>query len=336
MEQTVETRAATPERVVEGRERILGELRKVIVGQDEVIDQVLTALFTGGHCLITGVPGLAKTLLIKTLADILDLSFKRIQFTPDLMPSDITGTEILEEDRGGGRALRFVKGPVFAQIVLADEINRTPPKTQAALLEAMQEYHVTAAGRTYPLERPFFVLATQNPIELEGTYPLPEAQLDRFMFNLVMTYLSEDEEVRVVTETTGAERPAPDRVLTGAEILAFQRVVRQVLVPEEVARYAVRLVDASRPGRAGAPAFVEKWVKWGAGLRGSQSLILGGKARALMHGRVHVSVGDIQALALPILRHRVMTNFYAESERITPDTIVTQLLAEVPTPRSGL
>src|SRR4249919_3477404 len=217
------------ERVAEGRERILTELRKVIVGQDEVVEQVLTALFTGGHCLITGVPGLAKTLLIKTVADILDLDFKRIQFTPDLMPSDITGTEILDEEQGV-RRLRFVKGPIFAQIILADEINRTPPKTQAALLEAMQEYHVTAAGRTYQLERPFFVLATQNPIELEGTYPLPEAQLDRFMFNVVVSYLSEDDEVRVVTETTSTERPRPQRVLAGADIVEFQRLVRAVLV----------------------------------------------------------------------------------------------------------
>ncbi len=333
MEQTL---AATPERVTEGRERILGELRKVIVGQDQVIDEVLIALFTGGHCLITGVPGLAKTLLIKTLAGILDLSFKRIQFTPDLMPSDITGTEILDEDHSGVRALRFVQGPIFAQILLADEINRTPPKTQAALLEAMQEYHVTAAGRSYALDRPFFVLATQNPIELEGTYPLPEAQLDRFMFNIVMSYLSEDEEVKVVTNTTGVETGTPERVLNGADILSFQTVVRQVLVPEEVARYAVRLVDASRPGRAGAPDFVNKWVKWGAGLRGSQSLILGGKARALIHGRFHVSVADIQALAQPILRHRVMTNFYAESERIDSDAIIARLLAEVATPKSGL
>src|SRR6266571_1593749 len=224
------------ERVSEGRERILHELRKIIVGQDEVVEHVLIALFTAGHCLITGVPGLAKTLLIKTLADILDLDFKRIQFTPDLMPSDITGTEILDEEQGV-RRLRFVKGPVFAQIILADEINRTPPKTQAALLEAMQEYHVTAAGRTYQLERPFFVLATQNPIELEGTYPLPEAQLDRFMFNVVITYLSQDDEVRVVTQTTGAEEPSPARVLTGADILRFQDLVRQVAIADDVARY---------------------------------------------------------------------------------------------------
>src|SRR5215212_1047359 len=260
---------ASAEKVAAGRERILAELRKVIVGQDEVVEQVLIALFTGGHCLITGVPGLAKTLLIKTLAEILDLDFKRIQFTPDIMPSDITGTEILDEEQGT-RRLRFVKGPLFAQIILADEINRTPPKTQAALLEAMQEYHVTAAGRTYPLERPFFVLATQNPIELEGTYPLPEAQLDRFMFNVVMTYLTPEEEVRVVTQTTGTARPAPARVLDGAAINLFQTGVREVLVADEVARYAVSVVDSSRPGRGARLEFVQKWVKWGAGLRASQ------------------------------------------------------------------
>jgi MoxR-like ATPase len=329
------TVAATAEKVAEGREQILAELRKVIIGQDEVVEEVLIALFTGGHCLITGVPGLAKTLLIKTLAGILDLDFKRIQFTPDLMPSDITGTEILDED-SGGRRLHFVKGPIFAQIILADEINRTPPKTQAALLEAMQEAHVTAAGRTYPLEQPFFVLATQNPIELEGTYPLPEAQLDRFMFNIVITYLSQEDEVRVVTQTTGGEEPTPARVLTGADILAFQAIVRQVAIADEIARYVVRLVDASRPGRAGAPEFIEKWVKWGAGLRGSQALVRGAKARALMHGRYHVSVKDIQALARPILRHRIMTNFYADSERITPDAIIDRLLDAVPVPKSGM
>src|SRR5882762_7118568 len=258
--------AVSAERVAEGRERILAELRKVIVGQDEVVEQVLIALFTGGHCLITGVPGLAKTLLIKTHADILDLDFKRIQFTPDLMPSDITGTEILDEEQGT-RRLRFVKGPLFAQIILADEINRTPPKTQAALLEAMQEFHVTAAGRTYPLDMPFFVLATQNPIELEGTYPLPEAQLDRFMFNVVINYLNEDDEVTVVTQTTGTERPMPVRVLTGPDIMEFQQMVREVLVTEEIARYAVRLVSASRPDQPNTPEFITKYVKWGAGLR---------------------------------------------------------------------
>jgi MoxR-like ATPase len=323
------------ERVAQGRERILSEIRKVIVGQDEVIDLVLTALFTGGHCLITGVPGLAKTLLIRTLADVLDLSFKRIQFTPDLMPADITGTEILDEQHGA-RALRFVKGPVFAQIVLADEINRTPPKTQAALLEAMQERHVTAAGRSYPLEPPFFVLATQNPIELEGTYPLPEAQLDRFMLNLVMTYLSEDEEVRVVTQTTGGPRETPSRVLGGPDILEFQDLVRQVVIADEVARYAVRLADASRPTRPASPDFVKKYVKWGAGLRASQSIVLGAKARALMRGRYHVSVADVRTLAVPALRHRVVTNFYAESEQMTSDAIVERLLDHVPQPRSNM
>jgi MoxR-like ATPase len=285
--------------------------------------------------LITGVPGLAKTLLIKTLAEILDLSFKRIQFTPDLMPADITGTEILE-DHQGTRTLRFVHGPVFAQIILADEINRTPPKTQAALLEAMQEYHVTAAGHSYQLDRPFFVLATQNPIELEGTYPLPEAQLDRFMFNIVMTYLPEDDEVRVVTETTGVDNPTISRVLAGSDILEFQHIVRQVIVSDEIARYAVRLVATSRPGQNGAPEFVEKYVKWGAGLRASQAMILGAKARALMRGRHHVSVSDIQVLAPPILRHRIITNFYAESERVNADGIVTRLLDTVPAPTSGM
>jgi MoxR-like ATPase len=321
--------------VRDGRDRILNELRKTIVGQDDVVEQVLIALFTGGHCLLTGVPGLAKTLLIKTVAEILDLSFKRIQFTPDLMPADITGTEILEEE-DGHRALRFLKGPIFAQIILADEINRTPPKTQAALLEAMQEYHVTAAGRTYELERPFFVLATQNPIELEGTYPLPEAQLDRFMFNVVMTYLHPDDEVRVVTQTTGTARPQPERVLDGATITAFQTSVREVLVADEIARYAVRLIDSSRPGRGANLEFIQKWVKWGAGLRASQAIILGSKARALMQGRHHVSVKDIQSLAPPILRHRVIPNFYAEAEGMSADRIIAQLIDAVPPPASGL
>ena len=327
--------AAVAERVTQGRERILAELHKVIVGQDEALDLVLTALFTGGHCLITGVPGLAKTLLIKTLAAVLHLTFKRIQFTPDLMPADITGTEVLEET-DGHRTLRFVKGPVFAQIILADEINRTPPKTQSALLEAMQEYHVTVAGRTYELERPFLVLATQNPIELEGTYPLPEAQLSRFMFNIVMTYLSEDDEVQVVTSTTSDESPVPDRILDGHDILEFQRLVRQVVVSDEVARYAVRLVDASRPGRANTPEFVAQWVKWGAGLRASQALILGGKARALMHGRYHVSLADVRALAPPTLRHRIVTNFYAESEGVDTEKVIERLLEAVPAPQSGM
>src|SRR3954454_6670479 len=335
MHTTQDGLSAVAERVALGRERILGEIRKVIVGQDTVIDQVLMALFTGGHCLITGVPGLAKTLLIKTLAEILDLTFKRIQFTPDLMPADITGTEVLDEDQGH-RSLRFVKGPIFAQILLADEINRTPPKTQATLLEAMQEYHVTAAGRTYPLERPFFVLATQNPIELEGTYPLPEAQLDRFMFNVVIRYLNEDDEVTVVTQTTGADRPTPVRVLTGPDILQFQELARQVVIPEETARYTVRLVAASRPGLPGAPEFIDKWVKWGAGLRGSQALVRGGNARAVIHARYHVRTEDIRERPKPILRHRIMTNFYAESERINSDAIIERLIEAVPPPKSGM
>ena len=332
---TATSAAEAAKRVMQGRERILAEIRKVIVGQEEVLDLVLTALFTGGHCLITGVPGLAKTLLVKTLAEVLDLTFKRIQFTPDLMPADITGTEVLEES-DGHRVLRFVQGPVFAQIILADEINRTPPKTQAALLEAMQECHVTASGQTYQLERPFLVLATQNPIELEGTYPLPEAQLSRFMFNIVMSYLSEDDEVQVVTTTTSNETGNPERTLGGQDILEYQRLVRHVVVADEVARYAVRLVDASRPGRAKTPEFIGQWVKWGAGLRASQALILGGKARALMHGRYHVSISDVRALAAPTLRHRIVTNFFAESEGVDTERIIEKLLETVPAPKSGM
>ena len=325
----------TVEQLREARTRIDKELSKAIVGQHDVVEQLLFALFSGGHCLITGAPGLAKTLLVRSMAQIFHLKFQRIQFTPDLMPADITGTEILDEDHGS-RSLRFVKGPIFANVILADEINRTPPKTQAALLEAMQEYHVTAAGRTYPLERPFFVLATQNPIELEGTYPLPEAQLDRFLFNVVMTYLSEDDEVQVVTDTTSLRKPEPARVLSGADILMVQDNVRQVLVAEEVVRYAVRLTDSSRPGRGAKLDFIEKWVKWGAGLRASHALVIGAKARALLHGRHHVSVKDIQSLAKPIFRHRVLPNFYAEAEGITSDRIVDQLLDAVPLPASGL
>jgi len=335
MTSTADDAATGAARLAASRDRILAELRRVIVGQNEAIDLILTAVFTGGHCLLTGVPGLAKTRLIRSLADVLDLRFKRIQFTPDLMPADITGTEILEET-GRYRSLKFNEGPIFAQIVLADEINRTPPKTQAALLEAMQEYHVTVGGRTYDLERPFFVLATQNPIELEGTYPLPEAQLDRFMFNVVVRYLSEDEEVDVVTATTGDEDPGLTQVLNGEDILGLQRLVRQVPVAEDVARYAVRLVDASRPGQPNAPEFVSKWVKWGASLRASQALILGGKARALMQGRYHLSVEDVRALALPILRHRIVTNFYAESDGVDADSVIVRLLETVPPPASGM
>ncbi len=322
------------ERLQQGQKAILQELRKIIVGQDDVIRQVMVALFTGGHCLITGVPGLAKTLLIRTLARILDLKFSRIQFTPDLMPADITGIDVIEEDRATGkRVMKFIPGPLFANIILADEINRTPPKTQAALLEAMQEKHVTAGGKTYKLSEPFFVLATQNPIELEGTYPLPEAQLDRFMFNIVMDYLPEDEEVRVVTSTTSNYEPAIERVVTGADILEFQRLIRNVKVAEDVARYAVQLVAASRPTSKTAPDFVKKYVNWGAGLRASQYLILGSKALALMNGRLNVSLKDIRSLAFPVLRHRIITNFYAESEKIRSENIISMLLETVPEPK---
>jgi MoxR-like ATPase len=317
--------------VIELRDRLTREIGKVVVGQERAVEDLLTALLVSGHVLLEGVPGVAKTLLANATARALGLEFRRVQFTPDMLPSDLTGTMTL---RGG--ELDFRPGPIFTSVLLADEINRTPPKTQAALLEAMQEYHVTAAGRTYALEKPFFVLATQNPIELEGTYPLPEAQLDRFMFNIVISYLKEDDEVTVVTQTTGAEQEAPVRILNGADILQFQELARQVLIAEEIARYAVRLVSASRPGVAGAPDFVEKWVKWGAGLRASQALVRGGKARALMGGRYHVSIKDVQALAKPILRHRIMTNFYAESERITSDNIVERLLDAVPVPKSGM
>jgi MoxR-like ATPase len=329
--------AELADRLTEAGGRITTEIRKVIVGNDAIVEQALIALFAGGNCLLVGVPGLAKTLLISTMSRALALSFSRIQFTPDLMPSDVTGTDVIQDDPDTGRRrLIFMPGPVFANVLLADEINRTPPKTQAALLEAMQEYHVTAAGRTYQLERPFFVLATQNPIELEGTYPLPEAQLDRFMFNVVIQYLSEDDEVTVVTQTTGADRPPPARVLTGADILQFQDLARQVVIAEEVARYTVRLVAASRPFMPGSPDFIDKWVKWGAGLRGSQALVRGAKARALIHGRYHVSIKDIQWLAKPILRHRIMTNFYAESERINSDAIIERLIEAVPVPKSGM
>jgi MoxR-like ATPase len=328
---------ALSERLQRARDTLLTELRKIIVGQDETIELILIALFTGGHCLITGVPGLAKTLLIRTLATVLDLNFKRIQFTPDLMPSDITCIEVIEEDRTTGkRVMKFIKGPLFAIIILADEINRTPPKTQAALLEAMQEHHVTAGGITYHLEEPFFVLATQNPIELEGTYPLPEAQLDRFMFNIVMDYLPEEQEVEVVTATTSIMKPDLQRVMSGKDILSYQSLVRKVFVAQDVAKYAVQMSRATRPGTGAAPDFVRNWVSWGAGLRASQYLILGGKARALLRGRANVSIKDIQALALPVLRHRILTNFYAESEKIKPADVIRRVLEIVPVPKSGL
>jgi MoxR-like ATPase len=306
------------------------ELRKVIVGQDEVVDQMLIALLSGGHCLITGAPGLAKTLLVSTLAKVFDLSFNRIQFTPDLMPSDITGTEILEETPEGRRELVFAKGPIFANIILADEINRTPPKTQAALLEAMQEKQVTVAGNSLPLDKPFFVLATQNPIEMEGTYPLPEAQLDRFMFNIVIDYLSEDDEVAVVSQTTGVGPEEVNSVFSGEDLLNCHGVVRRVPIAEEVVRYAVRMAASSRPGQAGSSDFVNEWVNWGAGTRAGQSLVLGAKTRALLDGRAHVTYEDIRALAAPVLRHRILTNYRAEAEGITVESVIEKLVEQTP------
>ncbi len=315
----------------QARDRILVELRKAIVGQDEVVDHLLTALFANGHVLLVGVPGLAKTLLVSSLARVLDLQFNRIQFTPDLMPSDITGTDILEEDSASGkRAMRFIRGPVFANIVLADEINRTPPKTQAALLQAMQEKEVTAGGQTFHLDLPFFVLATQNPIELEGTYPLPEAQLDRFMFNVHVDYPTQDEEERIVASTTSSHVPKLERVLGAADILALQQLVRRVPVTDHVVRYAVRLARATR-GRDGAPEFVKQWVSWGAGPRASQYLVLGAKARAVLRGRFAPGIEDVQAVALSVLRHRIVTNFTAEAEGVKPDRIVADLLKTIPT-----
>ena len=324
-------------RLQEGKNLIMEQVRRRIVGQDSVIEEVLMALFAGGHCLLTGVPGLAKTLLIKSLGEILDLSYKRIQFTPDLMPADITGMDMLEEDRmTGKREIHFVKGPIFANIILADEINRTPPKTQAALLEAMQESQVTAAGELFTLNEPFFVLATQNPIELEGTYPLPEAQLDRFMFNIVLDYLSAEDELEVAMETTSRDQATLETVLDGNDILAFQALVKKVFVPRNVARFAVDLVRSTRPHDAQALEFVKNWVSWGAGLRATQYLLLGGKVRAIFRGRYNVSVEDIRALAYPVLRHRVLTNFYAESEGVGVEQIIGMLLDQVPEPVSGL
>jgi len=322
---------AAVERLIAGRAQIETELAKVIVGQKEVIEQILIALFAGGHCLITGAPGLAKTLLVKSIAQIFHLKFQRIQFTPDLMPADITGTEILQ-DTGEGRKMLFVRGPVFANMILADEINRTPPKTQAALLEAMQEHQVTASGVRHVLEEPFFVLATQNPIEMEGTYPLPEAQLDRFMFNVVMNYLPEDDEVAVVQQTTARNAAAISPLFTGEDVLKFHELVRQVPIAENLIRYAVKLTAASRPQQANSPAFVNDWVSWGAGTRAGQFLVLGAKARALLQGRTHVSADDIRVLAAPVLRHRVLVNYRAEAEGTNVETIVRRLLETVKEP----
>jgi len=322
---------AAVERLIAGRAQIETELAKVIVGQKEVIEQILIALFAGGHCLITGAPGLAKTLLVKSIAQIFHLKFQRIQFTPDLMPADITGTEILQ-DTGEGRKMLFVRGPVFANMILADEINRTPPKTQAALLEAMQEHQVTASGVRHVLEEPFFVLATQNPIEMEGTYPLPEAQLDRFMFNVVMNYLPEDDEVAVVQRTTARNSAAIAPIFTGEDVLKFHELVRQVPIAENLIRYAVKLTAASRPQQTNSPAFVNDWVSWGAGTRAGQFLVLGAKARALLQGRTHVSAADIRVLAAPVLRHRVLVNYRAEAEGTNVETIVRRLLETVKEP----
>ncbi|HEY4046303.1 MAG TPA: MoxR family ATPase [Acidobacteriaceae bacterium] len=315
------------------REGILTQVREVIVGQDEVLDQVLIALFVGGHCLITGLPGTAKTLMVRTIAQTLGLIFKRIQFTPDLMPSDITGTDIIEEDpTTGHRRWTFVPGPIFGNILLADEINRTPPKTQSALLEAMQELSCTVRGHQYKLPAPFFVLATQNPIELEGTYPLPEAQLDRFLFNILLDYLSAEDEVKVVDLTTTTRIAKVDAVTNADEILDFQQLVRMVPIAESLAAYTVTLVRATRRNTSGAPEFVKKYVNYGASVRAAQFIVLSAKARALVHRRYHVAYEDITAVAVPVLRHRILLNFHAESDRIDQDEILQRLLKQIPPP----
>ena len=328
---------ALADRLRAAQANITQEMRKLIIGQEDAIEQVLLSLFVGGNSIITGVPGLAKTMIIHTVAQVLDLKFARIQFTPDLMPSDITGTDLVQEDpKTGKRELVFMPGPIFNNIVLADEINRTPPKTQSALLEAMQEHQVTIQGRTYTLEEPFFVFATQNPIELEGTYPLPEAQLDRFMFNIIIDYMPEDDEIDVVRRTTAVQEYEFEHVVTGEDILAFQNLVRKVPVSDAIMRYAVKLSRTTRPGEEGAPEFVEKWVEYGASVRAAQYIILGSKARALMQGRYHVSYEDIRALAKPVFRHRILTNFHAQSEKISSETLIDQLLETVDAPKSRM
>lgn len=312
------------------KQQLLNELHKVIIGQDEVIELLLAAMFARGHCLLVGVPGLAKTLMISTLARVLHLKFNRVQFTPDLMPADITGTDVLEEDAATGRrSFRFVHGPVFANIVLADEINRTPPKTQSALLQAMQEYQVTAGGRTYPLELPFLVLATQNPVEQEGTYPLPEAQLDRFMFMVNIGYPTQKEERQIVRRTTMELEGEPQPVVTAADILHVQKVLRKLPVSDHVVDYAVALARSTRPRQSNVPAMVNDWLTWGAGPRAAQYLVLGAKARAILHGRLNVSCDDVRAVAKPVLRHRIVTNFNADAEGIGPDQVIERLLEEV-------
>ena len=332
MEKTLssfEVEKQTVEQLIGSRRKIDAELSKVIVGQKRVIEQLLIALFSGGHCLITGAPGLAKTLLVKSIAQIFHLKFQRIQFTPDLMPADITGTEILEET-GEGRRLVFVKGPIFANMILADEINRTPPKTQSALLEAMQEHQVTAAGVRHVLPEPFFVLATQNPIEMEGTYPLPEAQLDRFMFNVVINYLPEDEEVAVVSKTTSRSDEVIEAFFNEKDVLRFHETIRKVPVAEDVIRYAVRLASSSRPHEAGSPDFVNEWVSWGAGLRAGQFMVLGAKARALLNGQSHATIEDVRQMAHAVLRHRILINYRAEAEGVNVEKVIDKLLERLP------
>lgn len=331
--------AADPDeqrRVVEmlrgARTQIFAELKKVIIGQEDVIEQLLLAMFSGGHCLITGAPGLAKTLLVQSVADLFHLKFARIQFTPDLMPADITGTEILEQDENGQRRMVFVPGPIFANVILADEINRTPPKTQSAMLEAMQEHQVTAAGKRMKLDEPFFVLATQNPIEMEGTYPLPEAQLDRFMFNVFVDYLPEDEEVAVVTRTTSGDKAKLEPLFSGSDLVNFRSIVQSVPIAEDVARYAVRLAAMSRPHQAATPEFINEWVSWGAGLRAGQYLVLGAKVKALLDGKSHVSIEDIRHVAHPVMRHRILVNYRAEADGISSEQVIDRLLETVQPP----
>jgi len=331
--------AADPDeecRVVEmlrgARTQIFAELRNVIIGQHDVIEQLLLAMFSGGHCLITGAPGLAKTLLVQSVADLFHLKFARIQFTPDLMPADITGTEILEQDENGQRRMVFIPGPIFANVILADEINRTPPKTQSAMLEAMQEHQVTAAGKRMKLEEPFFVLATQNPIEMEGTYPLPEAQLDRFMFNVFVDYLPEDEEVAVVTQTTSGKNAKLQPLFSGEDLVSFRSIVQSVPIAEDVARYAVRLAATSRPNQAATPEFINEWVSWGAGLRAGQYLVLGAKVKALLDGKSHVSIEDIRYVAHPVMRHRILVNYRAEADGISTEQVIDRLLETVQPP----
>ena len=329
---TYEAEQQVVEQLRDSRDRIDAELSKAIIGQKDAVEELLISLFAGGHCLLTGAPGLAKTLLVSSIAQIFHLDFRRIQFTPDLMPADITGTEILQDTAEGGRQMEFVKGPIFANVILADEINRTPPKTQAALLEAMQEHQVTAAGVRYPLEEPFFVLATQNPIEMEGTYPLPEAQLDRFMFNIHIDYLPEDDEVAVVSQTTSTQPQAIKALFTGEDVRRFHEVVRRVPVAEELIRYAVQLAAASRPGQEGTPEFINDWVSWGAGLRAAQYLVLGAKARALFEGRVHVTIDDLHTLVHATFRHRILVGYRAEAEGISVEQVIDRLLETVLAP----